>query len=207
MQLLINAKTKGILITNPSNPCGSNFSAEHLLCIIGLARKYGLPVIADEIYGGCVFDSKMFFTPISSLSEDVMVLSLGGIAKEFVVPGWRVGWISLYDGLDSVNHTASDDTHTNWIQTKNSHREGVSEIRAGLKSLSQIILGASSLIQAALPRILTPVPGSMDDLSLSAFHLHYMNTLSQNTQLCLQSISKIPELSMSIPKGNLQPQP
>ena len=32
-----------------------------------------------------------------AFSGDVPVISLGGIAKEFVVPGWRVGWVVLHD--------------------------------------------------------------------------------------------------------------
>ena len=31
MEVLIDSSTKAILITNPSNPCGSNYSPEHLL--------------------------------------------------------------------------------------------------------------------------------------------------------------------------------
>jgi aspartate/methionine/tyrosine aminotransferase len=39
-------------------------------------RKFNLPIIADEIYGGCVFDG--VFTSISSVSGDVPVLVVGG---------------------------------------------------------------------------------------------------------------------------------
>jgi tyrosine aminotransferase len=87
MESLIDSKTRAIIITNPSNPCGSNFSPSHLNDIVLVARKYNLPIIADEIYGGCVFGDKAYFTPISCVSNDVLILSLGGIAKEFVVPG------------------------------------------------------------------------------------------------------------------------
>jgi aspartate/methionine/tyrosine aminotransferase len=41
------------------------------------------------------------FTPIQTLRGDVPVLSLGGLAKEFVVPGWRVGWITMHDSKDT----------------------------------------------------------------------------------------------------------
>lgn len=39
-------------------------------------RKFGLPIIADEIYGGCVFDG--VFTSVSAVSGEVPVLVVGG---------------------------------------------------------------------------------------------------------------------------------
>lgn len=45
----IDDRTKAILITNPSNPCGSVFSKEHLLEVIDIAERHRLPIIADEV--------------------------------------------------------------------------------------------------------------------------------------------------------------
>lgn len=114
---LVDNRTKAIVINNPSNPCGSNFSAEHLVQIAAVARKHNLPIIADEIYGHCVFNGE--FSPMHIHSGDVPVLSVGGLAKEFIVPGWRVGWIVIHE--------------------KGTGR--FKEIRSGLKSLTQIVLG------------------------------------------------------------------
>ncbi|EER13277.1 tyrosine aminotransferase, putative, partial [Perkinsus marinus ATCC 50983] len=42
---------KGILLNNPSNPCGSNWTREHIGDIVALCQEFGnLPIIADEIY-------------------------------------------------------------------------------------------------------------------------------------------------------------
>ena len=38
MASLVNARTRAIVLTNPSNPCGSNYSAEHLADLAALAR-------------------------------------------------------------------------------------------------------------------------------------------------------------------------
>ena len=43
-----------------------------------------------------VFPPHSFF-PLASLTSTVPILSVGGIAKEFLVPGWRVGWVIVYD--------------------------------------------------------------------------------------------------------------
>jgi tyrosine aminotransferase len=38
MESLVNDRTKAIVLTNPSNPCGSNYSAEHLTGVVAVAR-------------------------------------------------------------------------------------------------------------------------------------------------------------------------
>lgn len=37
------------------------------------------------------------FHSMGELSVNVPVLVIGGMAKEFLVPGWRVGWILIHD--------------------------------------------------------------------------------------------------------------
>ena len=50
LESLIDDTTATILINNPSNPCGSVFSRNHLLSILELAKRHKIPIIADEIY-------------------------------------------------------------------------------------------------------------------------------------------------------------
>jgi tyrosine aminotransferase len=51
MESLIDDRTKAIVMNNPSNPTGAVYSKEHLTDFLKLCDKYGLTVIADEIYG------------------------------------------------------------------------------------------------------------------------------------------------------------
>ena len=77
MEALIDNRTRAILINNPSNPCGSNFSLEHLRGIVAIAERHSLPIIADEIYSGLVFEGD--FNPIQLVHGSVPILSVGGI--------------------------------------------------------------------------------------------------------------------------------
>ena len=43
-------------------------------------------------------DSK--FEPLATLSSKVPILSCGGLAKRWLVPGWRMGWILIHDRRD-----------------------------------------------------------------------------------------------------------
>lgn len=131
MESQLDDNTVAILINNPSNPCGSVYSKEHLCEIIDLASRNHLPIIADEIYEDFVFSNEEFI-PIATLSKDVPVFTCSGLTKRFLVPGWRIGWLIVQD------------------------RNGIlgKEIREALGNMSSRILGANTLIQQALPRIL-----------------------------------------------------
>ncbi|MFC1655713.1 aminotransferase class I/II-fold pyridoxal phosphate-dependent enzyme [Patescibacteria group bacterium] len=87
----INDKTKGIVVINPNNPTGSVCHKDTLLQIIELARKHNLVIFSDEIYDKLIFDGKEY-TSIASLADDVCFVTLNGLSKSYLVPGWRLGW-------------------------------------------------------------------------------------------------------------------
>lgn len=105
----INEKTKAIIIINPNNPTGSNFSKETLLELINIAKKHNLVIFADEIYDKLLFDEEKHIS-IASLDSETPIITFGGLSKNYVVPGWRVGWgiISgnvgiLSDYIEAIN--------------------------------------------------------------------------------------------------------
>ena len=46
----IDTATAAVVVNNPSNPCGSVYSRDHLMAILQVARIKFVPIIADEIY-------------------------------------------------------------------------------------------------------------------------------------------------------------
>jgi len=177
LESLIDEHTKVIVVTNPSNPCGSVYSKEHLSAILDIAERHKVLVLADEIYCHQVFPAFEFF-PLASLTTTVPILSVGGIAKEFLVPGWRVGWVIVYD-----KHGALE------------------EIRKGLFGLSQVTLGCCSLIMSAVPAILTPAAGSEEERQLAEFHTSTIATLQRHAEFTVDRVSRIPGLNVVVPKG------
>ncbi|KAJ1911251.1 hypothetical protein IWQ60_010231 [Tieghemiomyces parasiticus] len=155
-EALMDDQTGAVLINNPSNPCGSVFSRAHLRAILDVCARKRVPVISDEIYGTMVFGStdppgaavydandghddavQPRFYPMATLTDTVPILTVSGLAKQWLVPGWRCGWILIHDkGGRFAN------------------------VRKGLFSLSSSLLGPSSLIQAAIPDIFNNVPAS-----------------------------------------------
>jgi alanine-synthesizing transaminase len=92
----ITKRTKGIVIVNPNNPTGAVFSEKALKGIIDIAREHDILIISDEIYGLITFDD-IVSEPTAKFSKDVPVITLGGISKIFMRPGWRVGYICIHD--------------------------------------------------------------------------------------------------------------
>jgi alanine-synthesizing transaminase len=87
----INDKTRAIIIINPNNPTGSNASVETMKQIIELAIKRNLVIFADEIYDKLLMDGKTH-TSIASLNSEVPMITFGGLSKNYMVPGFRIGW-------------------------------------------------------------------------------------------------------------------
>lgn len=105
----INDKTKAIVLINPNNPTGSNYSLEALKQIVDLALEHNLVIFADEIYDKLLMDG-VKHTSIASLNSEVPVITFGGLSKNYMVPGFRIGWgiISgnkerLKDYIEAIN--------------------------------------------------------------------------------------------------------
>lgn len=87
----INDKTKAIILINPNNPTGSLYTIENLQQIVDLAVENDLVIFADEIYDKLLFDDKKLVS-IASLNKDVSCVTFGGLSKNYMVPGFRIGW-------------------------------------------------------------------------------------------------------------------
>jgi len=87
----INDKTRAIVIINPNNPTGSVCSKEILEQIIDIALEHNLVIIADEIYDKLIFEGSKH-TAIASLNKDVSCITFSGLSKNYVTPGFRLGW-------------------------------------------------------------------------------------------------------------------
>jgi len=143
LKSLVDDRTKCILINNPSNPCGSVLQRQNLLDVLKVAESHSLPIVSDEIYEGMVYDTgddeEHRFHSVASLTTRVKVpvLTVSGLSKQYLVPGWRVGWIVVHDPIGAFVR-----------------------VRTALQKLSTVLLGPNSVVQAAIPSILFETPSS-----------------------------------------------
>ena len=90
----ITANTKALVLINPNNPTGSVYSEAILLEVIALARKHQLIVFSDEIYDKILFDDAEHI-PTARLANDILIISLGGLSKNYRIAGFRAGWMVI----------------------------------------------------------------------------------------------------------------
>jgi aspartate/methionine/tyrosine aminotransferase len=90
----ITGRTKALVINSPANPTGWTASREELAALLGLARKHGLWIIADEIYGRFVYDGSTRAPSFRDVMEDGdRVLFVQTFSKNWAMTGWRIGWL------------------------------------------------------------------------------------------------------------------
>ena len=94
MEAKITKKTKAIVLINPNNPTGSVYPEEILQGIIALARKHDLIIYSDEIYDKILFDQAKHI-PTARLATDVLIITLGGLSKNYRIAGFRAGWMVI----------------------------------------------------------------------------------------------------------------
>jgi len=87
----ITSHTRGIVLINPNNPTGSVCTRGMLENIAELARRNNLVIFADEIYDKLILDGGETVS-IAAVAPDVPVVTFGGLSKNYLAPGWRIGW-------------------------------------------------------------------------------------------------------------------
>ncbi len=98
----ITSKTKSILLINPNNPTGGIISKKTLEEVVDFANDKNLVVIADETYDKIVFDG-LKHTYFGSLSEDIPVITMSSLSKNYLMPGYRAGWLSFNGPNNCLN--------------------------------------------------------------------------------------------------------
>jgi alanine-synthesizing transaminase len=87
----IGPRTRGIVLINPNNPTGAVCSRRMLEAIAELARRNNLVIFADEIYDKLILDDDAHVS-LAAVAPDVPIVTFGGLSKNYLAPGWRIGW-------------------------------------------------------------------------------------------------------------------
>ncbi|CAF1896644.1 hypothetical protein HID58_046383 [Brassica napus] len=174
VESLADENTVALVVINPGNPCGNVYSYLHLMKIAETAKKLGILVIADEVYGHLAFGSKPF-VPMGVFGSIVPVLTLGSLSKRWIVPGWRLGWFVTTDPSGSFKDP---------------------KIIERFKKYFDILGGPATFIQAAVPTILEQTD--------EPFFKKTLNSLKNSSDICYDWINEIPCIDSSHrPEGSM----
>jgi aspartate/methionine/tyrosine aminotransferase len=89
----ITKQTRALVVINPNNPTGAVYSKKTLAQIAKLAKDNNLLLISDEIYDRMILDGD--YSSLSAIARDQPLVTLNGISKNYLAPGWRVGYAAF----------------------------------------------------------------------------------------------------------------
>ena len=119
----VSSKTKLLVLNYPHNPTGACLTDNDMADIAELCRKYGIILIADEMYRFLRLDPSCTDASFADVYENAV--ALGGFSKTFASPGLRLGWVAtknteLMQKLLAYRHFTSTCTNLpcQWIASE-----------------------------------------------------------------------------------------
>jgi aspartate aminotransferase len=111
----ITARTKIIVLVNPSNPTGRMHTRDELQQLADLAIRHNLVVFADEVYEDIVYGEAQHISIGSLPGMKTRTISMYAFTKSYAMDGWRIGYLTapadMMHALMKI--TTSDVTHVN----------------------------------------------------------------------------------------------
>jgi 1-aminocyclopropane-1-carboxylate synthase 1/2/6 len=87
---------RALALTSPHNPLGRVYPAGELTALATVCGDLGLDLVTDEIYANSVFGGTSFASALG-LPTDLRVHAVWGFAKDFGLPGFKVGVLHTRD--------------------------------------------------------------------------------------------------------------
>ncbi len=93
LESAITAKTKVIILCNPSNPTGSAYTKNELEVLAEVMNGKNIFIISDEIYEKLTYGDFKFVS-FASLSNEMKkrTIVVNGVSKTYSMTGWRIGY-------------------------------------------------------------------------------------------------------------------
>jgi len=155
----LTAKTRIVIICNPSNPTGTVYSREEIEMIAGFCRDHGLFLVSDEVYREFVYDGRKAISILELSNIDKFAIVVDSLSKRYSACGIRLGSLvtrnpEVFDaclrmaqgrlsppglaqfvavGVDSLS-----DSYTQDVQREYQHRRDV--LYEGLTSIPGVFL-------------------------------------------------------------------
>jgi aspartate/methionine/tyrosine aminotransferase len=98
----VGPATRAIVLNSPANPTGFSATIDELVALRDLARRHGLWIIADEIYGRFVYDGPRAPSFHDVMAPDDQILFVQTLSKNWAMTGWRIGWLEAPPALGPV---------------------------------------------------------------------------------------------------------
>ncbi|MGL5114289.1 MAG: pyridoxal phosphate-dependent aminotransferase [Beijerinckiaceae bacterium] len=93
LEKAVTPRSRVLIINSPSNPTGWTATTEELELALAFARRHGLWIVADEIYGRFVYDAPRAPSFHDIRTDEDRIVFVQTMSKNWAMTGWRLGWI------------------------------------------------------------------------------------------------------------------
>ncbi len=90
-----DGRTRAIFVNSPSNPTGWVISAGEIATLLSFARRRGLWLVADEVYGRIVYGNRPAPSFLEQAESEDRLIVVNSFSKNWAMTGWRLGWMTL----------------------------------------------------------------------------------------------------------------
>jgi aspartate aminotransferase len=134
----VTAKTKAIVLSNPSNPTGVVYGIDKLRAIGQAAARHDLFIISDEIYERLTYDGAQAHS-MAALGPQLRqrTITINGFSKAFSMTGWRLGYSAC--SLPLAKAMADLQSHCTSGASSITQKAGLSALRGDRHSLQRML--------------------------------------------------------------------
>jgi aspartate aminotransferase len=142
--------TRAVFLNSPNNPTGWVLPAEDRAAILERCRKYGIWLIADDVYERLTFGPRVLPASFLEMVEDEdRVISTNSFSKAWRMTGWRLGWMVMPPALTQsmgvvVEYNTScapDFIQTGAIAALTQGEDSIAALRSELTAARDLVLG------------------------------------------------------------------
>src|ERR1700685_2799210 len=102
LEAAVTPATRLIFFNTSANPTGFVATREEIVETLAIARRHGLWIIADEIYGRLIYDGRRAPSFHDVMNPDDKILFVQTLSKNWAMTGFRIGWLEAPSGLGYV---------------------------------------------------------------------------------------------------------
>src|SRR5690349_5857536 len=199
------------LFSNPNNPTGGVYSAQEITAVAELANRYGVTVIADELYARLVYSGQTHTHICAAGLAPDKVLTILGPSKTESLSGYRLGvafgaahLIERAEKLQAIVSLRAPgysqavlstwfDEPEGWLAERTARHQAIrDDLIAVLRTVPELALGLHDFVRAVRLQanaVVTPgtefSPDATDSIRLN---------FSQSHQAAVQAAQRIAEL-------------
>lgn len=111
----LTARTRMIVLVNPSNPTGRVYTRAELEQLAEIAVRRDLLVVSDEVYEQVTYDNRRHISIATLPGMSGRTISMFAFTKAFAMDGWRLGYLAapayMIDAMMKIS--MNDVTHVN----------------------------------------------------------------------------------------------